>query len=142
MGGNGILGARFATGLCRESNLTSPTTNTSTNGPLSSRPHRNAPLSCKAEGIVDTRTELIGHLDRRSPNTLKHDMVTAHFVINNDDYPRYPAEIVAIGEWLNTLIHKVIQVRPPDFGQISAHYPGRWFWRERRGGSRVRGRLR
>ena len=62
-GVNGILGARFATGLCRESNLTSPTTNTSTNGPLSSRPHRNAPLSCEAEGIADTRTELIGHLD-------------------------------------------------------------------------------
>ena len=60
-GVNGILGARFATGLCRESNLTSPTTNTSTNGPLSSRPHRNAPLSCKAEGIADTRTEVIGH---------------------------------------------------------------------------------
>ena len=30
----------------------------------------------------------------------------------------------------------------PDFGQISAHCPGRWFWRERRGGSRVRGRRR
>ena len=79
LGVNGILGARFATGLCRESNLTSPTTNTSTNGPLSSRPHRNAPLSCKAEGIADTRTELIGHLDGRSPNTLRHNMVTARF---------------------------------------------------------------
>jgi hypothetical protein len=86
-GVNGILGARFATGLCRESNLTSPTTNTSTNGPQSSRPHRNAPLSCKAEGIADTRTELIGHLDGRSPNTLKHNMITAHFVMDNDDYP-------------------------------------------------------
>src|SRR6478736_1500305 len=86
-----------------------PTTNTATNRPQSSRPHRNAPLSCKAEGIADTRTELIGHLDGRSPNTLKHNMVTAHFVMDNDDYPRYPAEIMVMGEWLNTLAHTIIQ---------------------------------
>ena len=29
--------------------------------------------------------------------------------MDNDDYPRYPAEIVAIGEWLYTLAHKVIR---------------------------------
>ena len=29
--------------------------------------------------------------------------------MDNDDYPRYPAEIVAMGEWLYTLAHKVIQ---------------------------------
>jgi hypothetical protein len=101
-GVNGILGARFATGLCRESNLTSPTTNTSTNKPQSSRPHRNAPLSCKAEGIADTRTELIGHLDGRSPNMLKHNMITAHFVMDNDDYPSNPRsnwEGGGVAEW-------------------------------------------
>ena len=29
--------------------------------------------------------------------------------VDKIDYPRYPAEIQAIGEWLNTLAHKVIQ---------------------------------
>ena len=41
------------------------------------------PLGCKAEGIADTRTELIGHLDGRSPNTLKHSMITAGFVMDD-----------------------------------------------------------
>ena len=88
LGVNGILGARFATGLCRESNLTSPTTNTSTNGPLSSRPHRNAPLSCKAEGRADTRSEVIGHLDKISKNIDAHnDNETAYFIVDNRHYP-------------------------------------------------------
>jgi hypothetical protein len=29
--------------------------------------------------------------------------------MDNDDYPRYPAEIMVMGEWLNTLAHKIIQ---------------------------------
>jgi len=33
------------------------------NGILARRPHRNAPLGCKTEGIADTGTQLIGHLD-------------------------------------------------------------------------------
>jgi hypothetical protein len=29
--------------------------------------------------------------------------------MDNDDYPRYPAEIMVMGEWLNTLAHTIIQ---------------------------------
>jgi hypothetical protein len=30
-------------------------------------------------------------------------------LMDNDDYPRYPAEIMVMGEWLNTLAHTIIQ---------------------------------
>jgi hypothetical protein len=64
LGINGILGARFATGLFRESSLHIPDDQIPQRMDRSPRrPHRNAPLSCEAEGIADTRTELIGHLD-------------------------------------------------------------------------------
>jgi hypothetical protein len=36
-------------------------------------------------------------------------MKTATFFMDKIDYPRYPAEIMVMGEWLNTLAHKVIQ---------------------------------
>ena len=29
--------------------------------------------------------------------------------MDNDDYSRYPAEIMVMGEWLNTLAHTIIQ---------------------------------
>jgi hypothetical protein len=30
-------------------------------------------------------------------------------LMDNDDYPRYPTEIMVMGEWLNTLAHTIIQ---------------------------------
>jgi hypothetical protein len=52
------------------------------------RPHRNAPLSCKAEGIADARTELIGHLDKISKNIdAQNDNETACLIVDNRNYP-------------------------------------------------------
>jgi len=38
-------------------------------------------------------------------------MKTEQLIMDNRDYPRYPPEIVVMGEWLNTLAHMVIQGR-------------------------------
>jgi hypothetical protein len=35
--------------------------------------------------------------------------VAKTFFMDSSDYPRYPAEIVVMGEWLDTLAHTRIQ---------------------------------
>jgi hypothetical protein len=54
--------------------------------------------------------DLVRGLLAVSLNTLGHNRFSnMTFLLDNDDYPRYPAKIMVMGEWLNTLAHTIIQ---------------------------------
>ncbi len=48
------------------------------------------------------------HQTAQSKPAVIHLMKTETLLMDNDDYPRYPAQIMVMGE-LNTLAHKIIQ---------------------------------